>query len=98
MLAGLLGEHGEDRRLRDEAADEAQSLGFEPGSPLAPLIDVDHADDGARELAKSIPETHLVKGVDAARLQSVAAKGSREVGATLQQHDFHPAAGEQIGE
>ena len=49
-------------------------------------------------MAEPVPEPHLVEGVNAARLQSVAAKGSQEVVVTLQQRDFHPAAGEQVGE
>src|SRR5262249_55807002 len=60
MLAGLLGKHGEDRRLGDEAGDEAQRLGCEPGSPPAPLVDVDRVDDGPGELAEPVPEPHLV--------------------------------------
>src|SRR5262249_48355433 len=77
---------------------EAQRLRCDPGSPPASLVDVDRVDDGPRELAEPIPEPHLVEGVNAARLQSVAAKGSREVRVALQQRDFHPAAGEQVGE
>jgi len=76
VLAGLLGEHGENRRLGDEPGDEAQRLGCEPGSSPAPLVDVDRVDDCPRELAETVPEPHLVEGVNAARLQSVAAEGS----------------------
>src|SRR6516164_2323047 len=97
-LAGLLREHREDRRLGDKAGDEAQRLGCEPGSPPPPLVDVDHVDDSPGELAEPVPELHLVEGVNAARLQSVAAKGSQEVMVALKQRDFHPAAGEQVGE
>src|SRR5262249_59731566 len=67
------------------------------GRPTA-LVDVDRVDDGSGELAEPVPEPHLVEGVNAARLQSVAAKGSREVMVALQQRDLHPAAGEQVGE
>src|SRR5262249_36909121 len=96
--AGRLGQHGEDCRLGNEPADEAQRLASEPGSPPASLIDVDRVDDGLRELSKPIPEPHLVERVEAARLQSVAAKGSREVSVALEQRNFYSAAGEQIGE
>ena len=68
VLAGLLGEHGQDRRLRDEAADEAQRRGRDPGPPPAPLVDVDRVDDSLRELAEPVPEPHLVEGVKAAGL------------------------------
>ena len=98
VLAGLLGEHGEDRRLGDEAADEAQRRGREPGPPPAPLVDVDRVDDGPRELAEPVPEPHLVEGVKAAGLQPIAAEGALKVGVPLQQRDLHPAAGEQVGE
>ena len=98
VLAGLLGEHGEDRRLGDEAADEAQRLGRDPGPPPAPLVEVDRVDDGPGELAEPVPEPHLVEGIDAAGLQPVAAEGARKVGVPLQQRDLHPAAGQQVGE
>ena len=68
VLAGLLGEHGEDRRLGDEAADKAQRRGREPGPPPAPLVNVDRVDDSPRELAEPVPEPHLVEGVKAAGL------------------------------
>ena len=95
---GLLGEHGEDRRLGDEAADEAQRRGREPGPPPAPLVDVDRVDDSPRELTKPVPEPHLVEGVKAAGLQPIASEGALKVGVPLQQRDLHPAAGEQVGE
>ncbi len=98
VLAGLLGEHGEDRRLGDEAADEAQRRGREPGPPPAPLVEVDRVDDGLGELAEPVPEPHLVEGVKAAGLQPIAAEGALKVGVPLQQRDLHPAAGEQVGE
>src|SRR5262249_20335303 len=80
VLAGFLGEHGEHRRLRDEAGDEAQRLAGEPGSPPAPLMDVNRVDDGLGELPEPVSEPHLVEGVDAAGLQPVAAKGARKGG------------------
>ncbi len=98
VLAGLLGEHSEDRRLGDEAADEAQRLGRDPGPPPAPLVEVDRVDDGPGELAEPVPEPHLVEGIDAAGLQPVAAEGARKVAVPLQQRDLHPAAGQQVGE
>src|SRR5262249_56756269 len=60
VLARLLGDHGEDRRLGDKAGNEAQRLSCDPGSPPASLVDVDRVDDGPRELAEPIPEPHLV--------------------------------------
>jgi hypothetical protein len=98
VLAGLLGEHGQDRRLGDEAADEAQRLGRDPGPPPSPLVEVDRLDDGPGELAEPIPESHLVEGINAAGLQPVAAEGALKVGVPLQQRDLHPAAGKQVGE
>src|SRR5262249_60463299 len=68
------------------------------GPPPAPLVDVVRLDAGPGELAEPVPKPHLVEGVNAARLQTVAAKGSREVSVALQQRDFHPAPGEQVGE
>jgi hypothetical protein len=93
VLAGLRGEHGKDRRLGDEAGDEAQRPDREPGPPTAPLIEVDRVDDGLGELAEPVPEPHLVEGVDAVGLQSIAAEGALKAGVALQQRDLHPAAG-----
>ena len=98
MLAGLVGEHGEDGRLGDEAADEAQRLGGESGPQPAPLVKVDRVDDGPGELAEPVAEPHLVEGVDAAWLQAVAAEGALKVGVALQECDLHPTADEQVGE
>ena len=55
VLAGPLGEHGEDCRLRDEATDEAQRLGRDPGPSPPPLIEVDRVDDGPGELPEPSP-------------------------------------------
>src|SRR5262249_44365866 len=84
--------------LGDEAGDEAQRLGCEPGPPPAPLVKVDRVDDGPGELAEPVPEPHLVEGVHAAGLQPIATEGALEVGVPLQQCDLDPAAGEQVGE
>jgi len=97
--------------LRDSSVSMARTAGWgmkqgmKPSDSVAsrarrrpPLVDVDHVDDGPGELAEPVPEPHLVEGVNAARLQSVATKGSQEVMVALQQRDFHPAAGEQVGE
>jgi hypothetical protein len=94
VLGGLVGEHGEDRRLGGEAADEAQRLGRDPGPPPSPLIEVDRLDDGPGELSESVPESHLVEGVNATGLQPVAAEGTRKVGVPLQQCDIYASAGE----
>ena len=93
VLAGLRGEHGEDRRLGDEAGDETQRLDREPGPPTAPPIEVNRVDDGLGELAEPVPEPHLVEGVDAAGLQPIAAEGALKARVALQQRDLHPAAG-----
>ena len=98
VLAGLFGEHGEDRRLGDKAADEAQRFGRDPGPPPSPLVEVYRLDDGPGELAEPISESHLVEGVNAAGLQPVAAEGTLKVGVPLEQCDLHPAAGQQVGE
>ena len=50
MLAGLVREHGEDCRLGDEAADEAQRLAREPGAPPAALVELDGVDGRPGEL------------------------------------------------
>src|SRR5262249_17199378 len=81
-----------------EAGDKAQRRGGEPGPPPAPLVELDRVDDGLGELAESVAEPHLVEGVNAAGLQPIAAEGARKVGVPLQQRDFYPAAGEQVGE
>ena len=63
-----------------------------------PLIEVNRVDDGLGELAEPVPEPHLVEGIQAARLQPIAAEGALEVGVPLQQHDLHPSASKQVGE
>jgi len=98
VLAGLLGDHAEDRRLGDEAADEAQRRGGEPGPPPAALVEVDRVDDGPGELAEPVQEPHLVEGIQAAGLQPITAEGALQVGVPLQQRDLHPTAGKQVGE
>jgi hypothetical protein len=98
VLAGLLGEHVEDRRLGDEAGDEAQRRSREPGPPPAPLVKVDGVDDGPGELADPVPEPHLVEGVKAAGLQPIAAEGALEVGMAFKQIHLHTAACQEIGE
>ena len=70
----------------------------DPGTPAASPIQVDRLDESLGELAKPVPEPHLVEGVDAAGLQPIAAEGALEAGVALQQRDLHPAAGKQVRE
>ena len=53
--ARLIGEHGEDCRLGDEAGDKAQRRGREPASPPASLVELDRVDDGPGKLAGWAP-------------------------------------------
>jgi hypothetical protein len=98
MLAGLVSEHGEDRRLGDEAGNEAQRLGRESSSLSPPLVNLDRGNKGPRELTEPVPESHLVEGVKAAGLQPIAAEGALEVGMALQQIHLHTAPRQKIGE
>jgi hypothetical protein len=61
-------------------------------------MDVNPVDYGLGELTEPVPEPHLVEGVNAAGLQTIASEGALEVRVPLQQRDLHPAAGEQVGE
>jgi hypothetical protein len=98
VLAGLVGEHGEDCGLGDEAGDEAQRLGRDPGAPPSPLVEVNRVDVGPGELAEPVAQSHLVEGVNAAGLQPVATESALKVEVPLQQRDLHPTASEQVGE
>src|SRR5262249_61044123 len=83
VLARLLGQHGEDGRLGDEAAYEAKRLGADSGPPPASLVEVDGVDDSLRELAEPVPKPPLVEGVNATGLQPIAAESALEVGVPL---------------
>jgi hypothetical protein len=94
----MVGEQGEDCGLGDEAGDEAQRLGRDSSAPPTPLVEVDGVDDGTGELAEPVAQPHLVEGVNAARLQPIAAEGALIVEVPLEQCDLYPAAGQQVGE
>ena len=99
VLAGLVGQHLQQRRLRHRAhLPAAEPCGVGADDQPSAGVDLDGLHLDVRKAVELLAEPHLPEGVDAAPLQALAAEGAGEVVVRLQHRHAHAAPRQQVGQ
>jgi hypothetical protein len=98
VTRSLLGEHLQERGLRDELTDEAQLPGVDAGAQASAAMQFDDVYLGLGQACQFLSKPHLHQGVHAAGLEALPAESPCQVEVLFQQRHGHAPPGEQISQ